>query len=546
MKKLLRWEAYLCESNFRIYAALCITGLLLYAQTFFFGFTYLDDNVLILNNIPFLSDLGNIFNAFAHDVFFGSNGSTAYYRPLLTLSFMPEAMLGGAIAFFYHVANVGVHLIAACLAYALFTKLQYSKRVSLLLALIFLVHPVLTQAVAWVPGRNDSLLAVFVLASFNAFLDFVSHSSDEGLTKSAHSDGRKALYWSVIFFLLALFTKETAIVLPVICIGYLWISGRLRSSSLPEFGSGWVIAVLIWLPLRLNAMTSPLQMSLHDAAASFLQNLPATLQMAGKVFFPFNLSVLPILRDTTFVWGYIAAALLILLVLLQLKNTQVPRRAYFMMLFGFAWFLLFLWPAFVRPDISGTADFIEHRLYVPIIGLLILLAEASLVRVLDEQAGEWFLVPWLFLFAVFFVMTFSHERVFADRLTFWENAAFNSPHSSLAQKNLGAMYYLDKQYSLAEIYSRRALALNPEEPMVHNNLGLIWAARGEMKKAEQEYLQELSFNPYYDAAHFNLGLLYYNEDDFVGAKKEWIETLKINPNYADALNGLRALYFAGK
>lgn len=527
-------EAYLLESHFRIYAALCITGLLLYFQTFFFGFTYLDDNVLVLNNLAFLSDFGNLFNAFAYDLFFGMNGATAYFRPMVTISFMPEAMLGGAFPFLYHVVDVGIHVTVACLVYTLFTKLKYSKRISILLAFVFLVHPVVTQTVAWIPGRNDSLLAVFVLASLVFFLNYIERRR------------RADLLWSTAFFLIALFSKETAIVLPVLCIGYLLLRNRFDWTAFLELCAGWLIAVLIWFPLRITAMTNPLQLSLNDVIFSFLQNVPATLQMLGKVFFPFNLSVYPILQDTTFAWGYIAAALLALLALLHLKNARATRRTYFMMFFGLAWFLLFLWMSFIKPDISNTADFIEHRLYLPIIGLLIFLAETSLVRVLDEAAGEWFLVPWLFLLVVFFVMTFSHERVFSDRLAFWENAAFNSPHSSFAQKNLGAMYYLDKKYELAEEYSKRALVLNPREIMAHNNLGLVFYSRGQAKEAEREYLEELSFNPYYDVAHYNLGLLYYQTGNFAAARKQWEEALRINPNYFDAFRALAVLSREGR
>lgn len=108
------------------------------------------------------------------------------------------------------------------------------------------------------------------------------------------------------------------------------------------------------------------------------------------------------------------------------------------------------------------------------------------------------------------------------------------------------MYYLDQNYPLAEAYSKKALALNPEEPMAHNNLGLIDAARGQLKDAEKEYLQELSFNPFYDSAHYNLGLLYYELGNFADARKQWEETLNINPQYLDALQALQALNAEGK
>lgn len=532
---LLRWESELFESDVRVYTMLCVVGVLLYAKTFLFGYTYLDDHVLVLNNVPFLSDLGNLLKVFTQDVFFMTNGTTAYFRPLLTVSFMPEAMLGKSLPFFYHFANVGIHLMAVCFAYAVLTKLKCSKRISLLLALIFLVHPALTQAVAWIPGRNDSLLAMFVLASFKYLLDFL----EEGK--------RERLVWSVVFFSLALFTKETAIVVPVLFVLYLWIRDRLSRTVLLEFGSGWLIAILVWLPLRITATSSnPQIVSLNDLFSSFVTNVPGTLQLLGKAFFPFNLSVFPILQDTTFFWGYAAVATIFVLLLIHMMNKQMTRRSSLMLFFGFSWFLLFLWPSFLGSDSSGGSDFFEHRLYMPMFGLLIILAETSLMKSLDEPAGEWFLQPWLFVLFVFFGMTFAHENVFSDRLVFWQNAAVNSPHSPLAQKNLGAMYYLEQNYPLAEAYTKKALEVNPHELMAHNNLGLIYVAEGRAKEAEQEYLQELSFNPYYDSAHFNLGLLYYGAGDYAAARNQWEMTLQINPNYTDALRALLVLQAQGK
>lgn len=501
--------------------------MLLYARTLFSGFTYLDDTVLILDNLPSLQNASYIFRSFMQGVIPALQESTPYYRPLLTVSLIPEAIIGGSLPFFYHLANVIIHIVAVCLVYTLFTKLKYAKRIALLLALIFLVHPALTQAVAWIPGRTDSLLAVFILASFNYFLGFVDER-EQG-----------QVVWSVLFFMLALFTKENAIVLPALCIGYLWLRGALTRTALGWFGAGWLLATAVYSLFRLNIMSNLTQLSVSGVVSSFLTNLPGTIPIVGKMFFPFDLSVLPIVQDMTFVWGYLALALLAGLTVLHVKDRQSTRRTQYMMLFGLAWFVLFLWPSFVRPDFSPTADFIEHRLYLPIIGLLIFLAETRVVRVLDEPAGEWLLAPWLFIVFVFFSITFVYEGVFSDRLTFWQNAASHSPHSALAQKNLGAMYYLDKNYALAEAYSRKALALNAEEPMAHNNLGLVYVARGRWAEAEQEYLQELAVNPYYDSAHFNLGLLYYGENDFTAAREHWEETLYINPDYLDAR---RALY----
>jgi len=518
------------KKNYSAAAIICIVGLLLYGKSFFFGFTYLDDNALILNNLPFLENIGNIFGAFTHDVFFMAQSTTAFFRPILTISLMPEAIIGGSIPLFYHLVNVGIHLVAACLVYVVFTKLNYTKRISLFFSLIFVVHPVLTQAVAWIPGRNDSLLAVFVLASFMYLLDFVEKGK------------RSAMVLSVLFFSLALFTKESAIVVPAVFLGYLWIRNRLDKNTFLECSSLWLIAILFWFSLRIPAMTNPLSMTLGATISSFLVSVPGTLQLLGKVFFPFNLSVFPIQQDTTFMWGYIATALIIGLVLFQIKTKQTSRHSYLMMVFGFAWFLLFLWPSFVKLNPSAP-DFIEHRMYLPILGLFILLAESRVGRYLNEMDRKIFIPFSLGLLLVLFGITFTYENAFFDKISFWKDATINSPHSSFAEKNLGAMYFLDQNYALAEIHSKEALVLNPEEPMAHNNLGLIYASLGQNQDAKREYLLELASNPFYDGAHYNLGLLYYKIDDFKSARTEWEYTLKINPSYYDAFRALQGLTF---
>ncbi len=194
--------------NSQAYPIILTIGLLLYFKSLFFDFTYLDDNTLILNNLPFLQKAGNFFTAFTQQVFQVAHGNSVYYRPLLTVSLMPDAMLGGASPFFYHLTNIVIHLIAACLVYKLITKLKYPNGAAFLLSLIFVTHPALTHAVSWIPGRNDSLLTVFILASFIFFLNYLENRKNS------------QIFWSVLFFLLALLTKETALALPVVCFVY--------------------------------------------------------------------------------------------------------------------------------------------------------------------------------------------------------------------------------------------------------------------------------------------------------------------------------------
>lgn len=510
------------------YIIIVAVGCLLYFQALFFDFSYLDDNTLILDNGYFLSNWGNIFQAFRTDVFHLFNHSAFYYRPLLTISFLADYQLGGTAPFMYHFTNIGLHLIAVCLIFSFFLRLGYRQDLAFLSAIIFLVHPVLTQAVTWIPGRNDSLLAIFFLAFFILFLKYLETAK------------ARYLWGGGAFFAAALFTKETALFsLPIVAF-YLYFIRKEKNKLTWRYFFGIFIGITgLWFLFRHLALQSSIAMTWPDMFKSVFFNLPALVQLIGKVFFPFNLTVLPIIQDTTFIYGIVAIFLLAGMIFF----TKVKRWNF--MLFGLGWFLIFLLPAFIRPNPSLVADFIEHRLYVPLIGFLILLMETGVAGRFDyRKRTAWILAG--IVIGVFCSITILHSRNFTDRLAFWKNAAQNSPHYPLARRNLGAMYYLDGNLDAAEKEFIKALELNSQEEMCHNNLGLIYMQRGEGEKSEAEFKKELEINPYYDAAHANLGLLYYQLNRKAEAETFWQKTLEINPTYGDAWRNLAILNYEKK
>jgi tetratricopeptide (TPR) repeat protein len=500
-------------------------GTLVYLWTVFFGFTYFDDNTLILDNLFFLRNLANIPAAFVTDVFHVLHSPAAYYRPLLTVSFMFDSLISGSNPFFYHLTNVIVHIVTSCVVFIFMQRIKIKKEIAFLLSVIFAVHPVLSQAVAWIPARDDSLLTLFTLLSFIFFINFI----DSGKIKNA--------VWHLVFLAAAVFTKESGLVIiPVIVFYYLLFEGKRLLSSKLSIAFLWAGIVGIWFFLRTVALPEPIKYSLAEVGKSIYMGLPALVLDLGKVFFPFNLSVLTTLQDSTLVWGYAAVALIFLLIIFS-KN-----KNYRLILFGAIWFLIFLLPTFIRPGTGYDLDFFEYRLYLPIIGLFIVLSEVSVVKKfnLSDRKSIWILG---IIAAALIIINFTYISVYRDRLTFWQSAAITASSNSLAHKNLGAMYYLTGNLDKAEVEYKKTLELNPAEAMVHNNLGLIYVARGDIKTAEDEYRKELEINPRYDNALFNYGLLFYNEGKKEEAEKMWLEVLKVNPDYVDAIRNLFILYY---
>jgi hypothetical protein len=509
------------------YYWIALVGFIIYFRNLFFGFTYFDDNVLVLENLFFLKDISNFFRSFTMEVFHVLHSSAAYYRPILTISYMLDAQVSGESPFFYHLTSLIIHIINSCLVYILLQRLNFKKLTAFIFAVIFCVHPVLAQAVSWIPGRNDSLLALFIIPCFIFFLDFLEKG------------GGKNLFWHFFFLALSLFTKESAIFIPLLLIFY--TSTLIRSKNfvknIPVLFLGWFFIFLGWFFLRSIALQgNVVKYTFLDSAYAIFQHSPATLLYLGKVIFPFSLTVLPILPDSTLVYGIISLFIIVLSIIFSKeKNWRV-------VLFGLMWFLVFLLPAFIRPDTTYVADFLEHRIYVPIIGLFIIFGEVDFIKNLEiSKTINKLLLTGVFL--MFVVINFIHNTNFKARLTFWKNAVFHSPSHPLAHKNLGAMYYLDGNLDAALEEFEKTVAISPTEPMIHNNLGLIYFRKGDYKKAEEEYFEELSLYPNYDNAYMNLGLLYYQKGEKDKAEKMWLKTISINPDHKEALKSL-AIYYS--
>lgn len=519
------------------YFTIISLGLFIYIKTLFFSYTYLDDNVLILDNYRFIKNLSFIPQSFITEVFHSSHLGAAYYRPLLTISFILDAQIGGINPFIYHLSNLLIHLTATSLLYLLLTKLSSSKKhlLPLLLSLIFLTHPALSQAVAWIPGRNDSLLALFVLLSF---INLINYTQKKHLS---------SYFYHLIFFSFSLFTKESALLIPFLFAFYTFFITKPKLKTNPQqlLILGWILVPLPWLLLRKIALSqNPTHYPLSTIIQSVSQNFPALIQFIGKTFLPFNLSVLPTIQDTTFIYGTISTILLLILFIKPLlsKNKSIRKKTLLLTLFGMGWFLGFLLPSFIRPNLIYIADFIEHRLYLPLIGLLLIFSQTYQKKMNVNKIKLPFTLFLISIISLFTFINLNHTHVFKNRLSFWQNAVINSPHHPLAHRNLGAMYYLDNQPDKAKPEFEKALQLNSQEHMAHNNLGLLYLDKKQYQLAEQEFFQELEINPISDLAHFNLGLLYYQIDQKDKAKEYWLKTLTINPNHPSAHQNLTTLY----
>lgn len=489
----------------------------LYIKSLSFGLTQLDDSIFIKDFHDLFADIKNLGHLFFRGVFFETTDS--YYRPLLMVSFMFNKLVSGNL-FGYHVTNLVFHLSSCVLLYHFFLKLKVRSDLSFLLTLLFAVHPVLSQAVVWIPGRNDSMLTTFALASFLCLIHYLE-------TKKWYS-----IVLHLLFFAMALYTKESGIILPVLAFGYLILLTRTEIKNYAIFISGWTAIGLVWLYMRSISIEPIIKPTASEYAEGFLDRLPLFIHYIGKSFLPFNLSVFPMQADTTIYLGL--AATVLLAIFLFLNKTSNKK----IFLFGLGWFVLFLLPAFFVPKGINEQAF-EHRLYLPIIGLLILLSET--MPYAEKQIPNQKITFWAtILIAVLFIfINYGHQQKFKNEITFWENAVIDSPSSSYAHKLLGVKYFVKGKTEKAGVEIQKALELDSTERYA----SLYYAKFLQTKnpkdpKIEYYLLKEEQYNPGFLDNVFELAKVNFEKGDKVAAKHYLEETIRVAPGFMMAKNNL--------
>lgn len=499
---------------------------LMYARTVSYEYIGLDDTTLIETNYKFIKNFSNIPTAFTkHVMYSGTNldNEKDYYRPMLTLSFMIDAHIAGnAKPRWYHFSNILYHLTACLLLFTLLYKLKVNTIATFLLTLLFSIHPVVDQAVAWIPGRNDTLLAIFVLSSFIFLIKYIE-------TKDM-----KALVWHIVFFGCSLFTKENGIILSILCLAYLGFNAKDSFKSIWfKLGLGYLLFIIPWFFLRKTAIEgSTTDNSLHAALSNFSNNVPFILQYIGKAILPFNLSVMCMMEDVNYI-QVIIAFLIITAAIFFSKN-----KRWSFVLFSLAWFIIFLAPSFSARLVEG----LEHRLYVPIIGFIFLAAETDWMKNLSVSDRKTWIVPSVYILALVWI-TNSRLEIFKNRFNFNTSAMQTSAYSVVPCVNLAGDYdIVGKQNQAIEMYKialkRDSIygIIHPNNrvsyyTILHDNLGVIYLSKQMIKEAEQEFLLASKDGDLY--AIYHIANVYSKTGRIEQALPLWKKVITKQPNQPD-------------
>ncbi len=494
---------------------------LLYISSMQFGFTELDDSIFIRDLHRYNEDFTNLLTSFKRGVFDATKDT--YYRPVFLDSMILNYHLSEEDIAGYRLVNLLLHVLSVVFLFRLLKKLRISDMNAFLLSLIFAVHPVLSQAVVWIPGRNDTLMAVFLLPYFMMAIDF------------ARTRKPATLAASVLLLLAAIFTKETALLAPAAAFVLVVIILRHKWSEKPmliQYGL-WAMAAIIYLAARSAATLQHEALQPSQMLRDFAGRIPLLFQYFGKILLPFNLSVFPVQQDTTIIFGLLAVILFVALVFFSQEKNKRHIAG------GLLVFLIFLLPVMLVPN-KLTGQAFEHRLYLPIIGVLIALSQTALFRNKLSPLQQLYLIGGIS--AGFAIINYNHQQKFTDPLTFWQSAAESSPHSAYA-----VMMYAARVEDKKEGYAlmRRAYQLNPEEKYINYYYGVMLQNQDSVLESEKHFLKEQEISDYYEC-DFYLAQIDHKRQNLPGAEKHLERYITRDSMNAPANSNLLLLYLEEK
>ncbi|MDR1941883.1 MAG: tetratricopeptide repeat protein [Endomicrobium sp.] len=524
--------------KFSFICILIIVVFALYGKMLKYDFVYLDDDVLIIDRIETLKDYKIIPSYFYKSVF--DVKTDKYYRPLLMLSFAIDAVAGGANPAVYRFTDLLLCLFAVFLIFFLLRELGFNEKIVFAFCILFAVCPAFVQAVAWIPGRNDTLLAVFVILSLISVVKYLN-------------TGR--LYWLVLHgsaLLFSMFTKETAVGLIVIEPLMIFIIAIYSASCRQQLGcsrengnpslknkliadtaqlaaqrfifyaknaktrlKGIVFAALlvsiIYALLRHEALkNTQLNISLIDSIKYIYNAMPSVLQYCDFIINPSRLNIIPQYLNIdafSFVSFFVVLCAPLVCAFL-LKQIRKP-----VIVFGLIWFFVFLIPTFVLPQ----NIYFSHRVYLPAVGIIIMYIETAgvLMSLFRQKAASVLFARGVFfiLFFLFFGASFFQTEKFKNREIFWQNALIDSPNSSFVNANV-AMFYVDNGfYDKAIEFFLKAIELNPANSLNYNNIGRAYLLKKEYLKSVPFFQKALQLNAYNEEALYNLSQIYFVTGD---------------------------------
>jgi len=532
-----RQEAQARSSLWKYFAVIVVAVAIVYGQSLRFDFVTYDDYELVYQNGDFLSHVSNVFTSFTTHAFTSHRAESGYYRPVLLVSYILDYQVWGLNPSGYHLTNLLLHCCAAVIVFLILRKLLAQSLMALWGSLLFALHPVQTESVGWIAGRNDILLGLFVGISFLSYLYYREDGPDR----------KKFLSISVISFVVALFTKEPAAFYLLLLPAYdLFVKrknlyGRESVIEMIPF-LGALFLYFIVRKLVIGEFIGAERLYGTATIIDRVRQLTALVaEHCALILYPFRLSVVHPTDSLPWIQAPWSIAALVITLSLIVFGWYIWKRGNDGVLtLGLLWFLIGLMP--VTGIIPVAVPILEHRLYLPLIGISIL-AAGCCVRLSGVQMRKPAVAIAVgVVLLVCAVTSYLRLPVWRDSTTLWRDAIEKAPGVSRSYFNLAGFYFERQQYDSTASLLNTYIRLKPDDFLGYSKLRQTYFLAGKYDEAARINRQIIQRNPSNAARYLEAGLMYEQLQRFDSAAAVYNEGLLVDSNNIDLQLRLGSVY----
>ncbi len=560
--------------KWKVFLLIALISSAVYANSLHNSFHFDDQHYIVENT--FIRDIRSIPSFFfspAHSSF--EKAFTSHYRPLLVTSYALNYAIGGLRPEGYHIVNLLFHIGSAFLLYlilnAILPAVRQTEVVSgaqtkrsrnntetssvhgsgitwrdgrvmvlpLLAAIIFAVHPFNSEVVNYITARSSVMCAFFYLLSFYLWIMF----------RNTVVSGRFPYYIaSVLAFLLAMLTKETAITLPAVLLLYDFyfrknpaVSRCHNSSSafiqrpyagclpyLPHI----ILIIVPYLIYRIYVYGYIVGGGTRNYLTNILIQPKVLLNYIQLMSFPSGLSIEHdiSLSGTIYDVSVILSGVSILIILFISYYLFRRGGEWRILSFFILWFFITLLPTTVIPL---NAVLQENRGYLA--GIVFSVFAGICLSRLRKRL---ILPGFILLITGFSILTISRNIAWKDDLSLWSDAVAKSPLSARAHDNLGLAWMGVGKYDMALEEFDKVIRLNPQYYLAWYNAGVAYQIQGDLEKARQAYEESLKINPAYFRSYYNAGIVYKRLGELDLAVKSYDKAITLDPRHPFVYNNL--------
>lgn len=549
------------KTGFRRDIWLLLLGILLltvliYSNSLRNGFVYHDDPESVVNNLHIRQiNLENLVQYFTTPVQY-------MYMPLAQISWAVDYQISQLNPYIYHLDNLILHLGCVILVFWVFRLLTKKSRVALFVSLLFAIHPVNVDTVAWVATRTNLLTTFFYLGALLCYSLYIGKNHQV-----------RYLALACLSFLLAVSARSSAVVLPLILFLWDYFHGRKWDKKLLIEKIPFFVIALFFGVLTLTLRTDPIgvtqaaQYNLLDRVLIFFY---ALTDYFVRLLFPLELSLVyayPIKNGLWLPLPFYLVPLVLVLIVWGLYKLNISKKV---LIVGLAFFLLNI---LLTQSVLLMDNFMANRyIYLSYLGLYFILADIN-ERVLgaspiDWQAASRLRVGWVTMLVIFVagfsLLTYNRNFVWYDSLTLFNDVIQKQPGIAWVYGTRGAfklhnndfegarqdldqaltldpnyspslyfranLNYISQDYPAALADFNQALAQTPNVSNLYQDRGKVKGALQDNQGALDDFNRAIALDPRSDAYYWR-GVLKNSQGDYQGALADLNTVIELIPNY---------------